>query len=302
MRDVRSDDADIDELLGATLARVGESPEVLAQTAKLAAMLDASKVEPRPLVDPRTLPVRFSRLKLMGRSPAHYFHACQSDDFEETLCMRLGAGTHGLLFCKPGDVVLYDGHRAGGVWKRFQDLHPRSTILNAREWREATSFANAVRRNEHAAELLFDGTIREETIEWTLGSRACRSTPDARGQKHIVDLKTARSADPKWFSREAFNRAYHVQLAFYDEAVVAAGGERADALYLVAVETEKHQDGFHPVTVYRIPDELRELGTRTWNLWFERLRVCEESQAWPEYAQGVVDLEPPFPIGDGADD
>jgi len=37
------------------------------------------------LVDPRTLPVRFSRLKLMGQSPAHYFAACQRQQSDETL-------------------------------------------------------------------------------------------------------------------------------------------------------------------------------------------------------------------------
>jgi hypothetical protein len=300
-RQVRGDDADIDELIGKTIAKVGPSPKVVEETARLQAMLDASNLEPAPLVDPRSLPVRYSRLKLMDRSPAHYFDACQREDIVETLAIRLGAGAHGLLFGKPGDVQLYTGHRAGHKWEAFQRDRPGVTILNLAEWKKAMALVNAVRRNKLAHELLFDSTVREETIWWKCGTRACRSTPDARAKGRIVDLKTARSADLRWFSRDAFNRHYHVQLAFYDEAIVSMGGERADDLYLVAVETEGKHD-FHPVTVFRIPDELRELGMKTWNLWFERLLVCEASNQWPEYAQTVVDLEPPFAIGGDAED
>lgn len=297
---VRDDDADIDALLGDTIARVGESPAVLEQTAKLKAMLDAAAVEPAPLVDPKSLAVRFSRLKLMNESPAHYFHACQQDDadFEETLAMRLGSGVHKMLLGKPGDVVLFDGHRNGRVWERFARAHEGATILNAREWKEAAAVVRAIRRNKDAERLILEDTIREEKIEWKHGSRECRSTPDARSKRWIAELKTTRSANPRWFHRDSFNRLYHAQVAFYDEAVEVATGRRVDELYIIAVETSGH----HPVQVYRIPDELRELGTKTWRLMFERLLVCEAANFWPEYAQGPVDLEAPFAIGAEDDD
>ncbi len=298
---VRSDDADIDALLGDTIAKVGESPATLEASARLKAMLDAAAAEPAPLVDPKSLAVRFSRLKHMNESPAHYFHACQQEDaaFEETLAMRLGSGVHGLLLGKPGDVVLYPGHRSGRVWESFKKKNEGATILNEREWKEAWATVRAIRRNKDAERLLLEDTIREETIEWSHGSRACRSTPDARSKRWIAELKTTRSANPRWFHRDSFNRLYHAQVAFYDEAVEVATGRRVDELYIIAVETSGHQ----PVQVYRIPDELRELGTKTWRLMMERLLVCEAANVWPEYAQGPVDLEAPFAIGteDGDD-
>lgn len=297
---LRGDDADIDALLGTTIARVGESPAVLEASARLKAMLDAAAVEPAPVVDPRSLAVRFSRLKLLNESPAHYFHACQQDeaDFEETLPMRLGSGVHKMLLGQPGEVVLFDGHRSGRAWERFARGHEGATILNAREWGEAAATVRAIRRNKDAERLILEDTIREQKLEWKHGSRACRSTPDARSPRWIAELKTTRSANPRWFHRDSFNRLYHAQVAFYDEAVEAATGRRVDELYIIAVET----GGPRPVQVYRIPDELRELGTKTWRLMFERLLVCEAANFWPPYAQGIVDLEAPFALGADDDD
>lgn len=52
-------------------------------------------------------PVRFSRLKLIGQSPAHYLENHRS----ETGSMRKGTGTHSFLIGDPDSVVVYEGRR-----------------------------------------------------------------------------------------------------------------------------------------------------------------------------------------------
>jgi PDDEXK-like uncharacterized protein DUF3799 len=238
------------------------------------------------VIDPRTLPVRFSRLKKMGQSPAHYLHACQEgDDDIDTLALRLGRGVHAELFGQP--YVHYEGRRAGKSWEAFEAEHADKPILNSRELGIALGVAGAVRDHVTASSLLFgDGIELEKRLDWDFAGRACRSTPDARGPAHLVDLKTTRCADPTRFGWQAESLAYHAQLSFYREAIRASGGQ-VDAVYIVAVESAPP----FPVTVFRVTEQSLELGERMWRLWFERLRVCEDSNHWPGYTQAVVELD-----------
>lgn len=256
-------------------------------TADLAAML----AEPSPLVDPRTLPVRFHRLKQLGLSAAHYLLSCQEDG-EETVALRMGAGFHGILF---GDktVVKYDGRRAGKAWDAFEAEHLElgHVILNAKEHATTTAMVDRIRRHKRAMGLLFDGTILETSIEWSFAGRACRSTPDARHPGPggwCVDLKSTRCAEPRWFAREILRRSYHAQLGFYDDAIECADVRPAES-YVVAVENVPP----HCVTVVRITDEAKQLAARLLRQWWERLLAAEAANYYGDYVEADVDLELP---------
>lgn len=247
---------------------------------ELAALLDAP-------IDPATLPVRFSRLKLMSLSPAHYFAACQRAGSDETLAMRLGSGVHAMVLQQP--ITRYPGRRAGKDWEKFQAEHAGETILNTREWYEAKAIADSIMRHKEASALLFDGTTIEQTIQWEWLGRACSSRPDARGRYHIADLKTARTSKPGLFAREAIRAHYHAQLAFYDEANHHERGERFSNAYLIAVE----KTAPYPVTVYRLTERTLEIGARLNRLWMEQLLACEAACTWPAYSESIVDLDAP---------
>jgi hypothetical protein len=289
--DVRSDDADIDALLGDTIAKVGESTKVLEASAKLQAMLDAGRGTPKPLVDPRTLPVRFTRLKCFALSGAHYLDAAQ-DDLEETLALRMGAGVHAALFLNRA-LVCYDGRRAGKAWERFERHHRErnAVILNEKEYVHCMGVVDSVRRHKRAMQILFDGTTREQRIDWTRGERACRATPDSfhADGAHNSDLKSARCTEPRWFGREALRRFYHAQLAFYDEPVELKVGRRPDENFLVAVENVRPFN----VTVVRLLPEVRELGAKLCHLWYAQLLGAERAEYYGGYVEDDVDLELP---------
>lgn len=253
-------------------------------SADLAAMLD----EPRPAIDPRTVPVRFSNLKHMGRSALHYFDAVQADR-EDTISLRFGRGAHALAFGQP--VVKYDaGQRRGKAWDAFAAQHADKEILNAKEWAAAESIATALRDHPLAGPLLFDhGTVHERRIEWEWLGRKCASTLDVHSPAILVDLKTTRDAEPGKFERDAFWRGYHAQLAFYSLAYEHAYGHKPAASYIVAIESKRP----HAVTVLAVPDELLQSGEMMCRGWFERLLVCEQSNAWPAYSQSVVTMQAP---------
>lgn len=258
---------------------------------ELTGLLEAADLE-RPAIDPRSLPWRFSTLKELARSPLHYWHSCQSEQ-DDRLCLRIGAGTHAILFDQP--YKLFTERRAGKAWTEFSALHAGTPILNAREYAQAQAIADAVRRNKDATRYLFDGTTIEQRIDWTYLGRQFRSTPDAYRAGHfITELKSTRCAAPDRFVRDAGWRAYHVQLATYQMAVadkhdlgdLIVPGEHGESI-VVAVESTAP----HPVTVFRVAPETIERGMRTLRLWAEQALVCESTGDYPGYAQSIVDLD-----------
>lgn len=298
--DIRADDADIDALMGAVVGNNGKVIEfptpratktkrnkaaiVESLSVELAAQLEASDV--KPLIDPRTVPVRFSNLKHMARSALHYLDAVQLGR-EDTLAMRLGRGAHAMVLGQP---VEFTPHRRGTkAWKACVKKFPADTeILSAKEWAKAKGINDAIRRHPVASRLLFEGTIIEQTVEWEWLGRKCTSRPDARlPGVHVTDLKTTQCADPDRFRYDAINRGYHAQLAFYGLAEKYITGKEPDDLYAAAVESKRPYD----VVVLRLTDEARQQGEKMCRAWFERLLTCEASNHWAGYTDAIVALD-----------
>lgn len=284
-----TNDDDIDALLGNTFAKVGESPKVAEAAAKLQAQMAASRPPLAAEVDPRTLPVRFGRLKALALSAAHYKLACQGD-VKNTIAIRLGAGFHAELFgTRP--VVCWPDRRQGKAWERFERANHGAVILTAPEYQLELGMVAAVKRHPRAMELLFDDTRTEQQIDWQRGDRSCRSTPDAwkASGARQAELKSTRCAEPRWFAREALRRFYPAQCTFYDEPIERVTGRRPGEDYIVGVENVKP----HNVTVLRLTDEARELGAKQCYLWFQRLLAAEHANYYGGYVEDDVDLELP---------
>lgn len=256
---------------------------------ELARMLAEAAAPPLALVDPRMLPVRWSRLKHFAVSASHYHHACQSDG-DDTISKRIGSGAHAITFDQPW--VLWPGKkRNGGAWDEFRKKHEGKVILNRTELAHARGVADAIRRNARACELLFDGTTIEQTLEWQYREvgepRRCSSRPDAFGRHHVAELKSTRSAQPKWFARDAQRLQYHGQLGFYGDALLDLGLSTASEMYIIAVESKPP----HPVQVYRLTDHAVMRGRLLVRAHMERLAVCEASGVWPAYSLADVTLD-----------
>ena len=259
--------------------------EALDDSADLRDQLAANSI-----IDPRTVPVRFSALKNIARSPAHYHHAVQqADRWAGTASMRIGSGGHAMLMGQP--VVQYTGAvRRGKAWDAFRAANRDATILSGKEWDTAHAISQAVKADPLAARLLLaDNMTYERTIHWDYQGRACRSTPDARSAYTLIDLKTTKCADPGRFVRDAMWMGYHAQLAFYGMALEAAGGMKPRDSYIIAVENKPP----HPVVVLKLTERAINMGERLVRGWMERLKVCEDANEWPGYVQCVTDFDVP---------
>jgi hypothetical protein len=238
------------------------------------------------IVDPRTVPVRFSRLKNIARSALHYWDSVQSDN-DPTIAMRFGSGVHAMVLGEPFIVWPGKDRRAKG-YKEFAVEHADKAIMTRSEASIATALFSAITAHPLAGPLLFgEGAIMEQQIEWQWMGRDCTSRPDSRiGSEVLIDLKTTQSAEPAKFERDAVYRGYHAQLAFYELAIEYSTGSRPKDSYIVAVESKRP----YAITVLRLTDEARDHGLRLCRTWFERLRVCEESNVWPGYSESVCPL------------
>lgn len=243
-------------------------------------------------------PVRFSRLKVMGRSAMHYEHEL-TEGRPDNAAMLTGRLVHWrVLGAMPDDeegrLVIYDGERRGNAWKDFRAAaiasDPKCTIVTRAEYDESEPIAKAVLENETAAPFL-QGE-RERRILWKIGDRACRSTLDVLGRASfgpfVTDLKTTTDASPGAFMRLAIRMGYAAQMAFYQDAARSLGLPVED-VYLVAVEVRAP----FAVTTFRLTPQLLDFGRRTYRGWFERLMVCEQTGEFPGYASHVVTMDAP---------
>lgn len=234
--------------------------------------------------------LRHSRLKRMGDAPAKF----QAAEEKEGDFFTKGTGAHSVLLGGKR-LVVYDKKsengnqcpRRGKDYDAFAALNVGSLILLPDEHVQINAMAAAVQANPDAMALL--AGRKEHTIYWKDGERICRGTPDVDNGHNVVELKTTKSSDPRFFWRDSWRLCYHGALAWYLDGCAAQFGRRTipDEAYIVAVESAAP----YIVTVFRVPLELIEIGRRQNRQWLDRLAECEKAKEWPGYATGIVDLE-----------
>lgn len=240
--------------------------------------------------------VHISRLKLFGRSPAHYKGAVDRDEYY----LERGTASHALLL--GGDrVIPYPGAvRRGAQWEAFEAANPNTTILTKGEFAKVEDIAAAVRRDPMASDLLGlgrDDVRHEATIEWSYLGRPCSSRLDVLGRDRIVELKVVADASPQRFMWQCVRMGWFAQLDFYNHAATSRGGGGLPAahrlgerdLYIVAVESAPP----HVPACYRLDESAIEHGRKSWRLWFERLLQCEEAKHFPGYCESIMRLSAP---------
>lgn len=236
-------------------------------------------------------PVRWSLLKHIGRSPAHYKHA-RDAGVAETGPKRLGAAVHSLVFGTEPFLVFAGSSRRTKEWQTFARENAGRLILLKDEAHTAAAIAASVMSTPHAIDRLLEGAL-EQPIEWEISGRACRGRPDVVNVD-LVELKSGYDINPRRWYWECLKLGYIGQLGWYYDGLIAAGRTPPRVACIVAVESKPP----YPVCVWDLDPDLLDTGRKQARLYFERLLVCESADEWPGYTQGPQVLRAPDAMND----
>lgn len=233
--------------------------------------------------------VSASQIKVLGRSPLHYFDQFLADDREpreQTDAMRRGTALHTAVL----EPELWDStiavpphtfDRRTKVGKEraeaFATENEGKLVLSRDDADDVRRMADAVRRHPAARFLLELPGRREASYTWedpTTGL-ACKTRPDWHSDNSfaVVDLKTTRDASREEFAKSIANLDYHIQAAWNRRAL---GKER---FLTIAVENTRPW----AVAVYPASAAMLAAGERRIDRAMEQLEECWRTGVWPGY-------------------
>ena len=212
---------------------------------------------------------------VVKQSPAHAEHRMTS--FEPTANMKLGTAFHAAILEgeEYDDLIAVSPHvdrrtKAGkeayakfleGVGDRTVITHDQSLLVDAMQKNclahpQVTALLKKCYAYEFQTEFEFDGSKCKALID------ACDDTGT------VVDIKTTQDASPEAFMKQSANLLYHMQMAWYANALGVHPSE-ANA-YIIAVENTAP----HAVAVYKLSTEAMVTG---WEL------CCQAVKDWKAY-------------------
>ncbi len=227
--------------------------------------------------------VNQSTLKAYGKSPKHARY--QETHPRDSTAMALGRAAHCMIL-QPGEFdsrfCAFDGKvRRGKQWDAFKAANSDLQILTASELDHVQAMAKSVKNHLAASELLVGGTA-EQTVLWDCEGTPCKARFDYHQAFSVIDLKTTRDASPDAFGRDAWQFGYHIQAAFYVDALRHACPGLANAnpgpdFKIIAVESAAP----HDVVVYTLDREIIEAGRRRYLELLSAYKSCVGFDQYP---------------------
>lgn len=253
-----------------------------------------------------------SHLDQVNRSPAHYWSRYVDPAREPeppTDAMQLGTALHTAVLepelwgeqiilppvdapkrpsvtqrnaAKPSAATL----EAIEFWDAFDQEAAGKILLTREDAERVQAMAMAVRQHPAAGFLLGQGGVREQSYLWTDSATGleCKCRPDfhTADRRIIADVKTTEDASPRGFAKSVANFRYHVQAAFYGDAL------GAEQFLFIAVEKRKP----FLVAVYAASAAMVEQGRAEAAANLRLIADCRSADQWPGYSDTIelIDL------------
>lgn len=177
----------------------------------------------------------------------------------------------------------------GKAWKRD---HAGQEILSHDDGLKLFAMSRAISRDPLASKAFIDGTAEVTAIARDPATGLYLKTrPDwLRGGsgRLAFNLKTAASAKPDAWRRQAYELGYFISAAVSVDVLSTAGGSSYDHAFVV-VEKEPP----FCCVVYVITAEVIEWGRVIYRKALDQFARCIERNHWPGYADKVIEVDLP---------
>jgi len=152
--------------------------------------------------------------------------------------------------------------------------------------------------SNHPDKGLLEYTKKEQIIEWNEQGVKCKGRLDAVSNDKVIDLKTTSNLFD-FVRRDFFRYMYHGQLAWYRDGAISSGftSKNSDA-FVIACETSPPYD----IGVFRLADEILEVGRNLKNQLLETWIACKGANIWPGIYPNLTLLCDVPPWAPGQDD
>ena len=235
-------------------------------------------------------PVSYSRLKEFRKSPRHYVASFEKP-FIESDQMLIGSVT---------DCLLIEGEEAFNLqYQPYSSFPKRSNDAKA-EWAQMVDNARTEKKRLVSNEIIVTAKEcvqairdypdaqqylnmrkRHQRIRWTDRETKlpCVGVTDwdclIDEQLVIVDLKTAASADPEDFTRDAWKWEYFLQVGAYLEGYKHAYFQFPMFVFIVVETTELHN-----VSINFVEAKYAEFCREEWKGTLRAFRKCLDNDMW----------------------
>jgi hypothetical protein len=216
---------------------------------------------------------------LATRTPAHYQHDKAHPKFSDAF--TLGTAVHSVILeGDPSGIVVVDADN----WLTRSAKEAKSAALGSglqplltKEWAQVLAMNDAVMAHP-LARAAFTDHRAEESVFWEEDGLMLKCRPDAWKPGVLVDLKTARDANPNEFGKTAHEFGYHQSAAHYIDGVKAATGEELPFHFVLVEKTAPYL-----VSVVELDIEAVNIGRQLNDRAKRIYRECVEMNTWPGY-------------------
>lgn len=216
---------------------------------------------------------------LATRTPAHYQHDKARPKFSDAFTLGtaahsliLEADTSGIVVVEADNWLTKDAKAA-----KAEALAAGKQPLLTKEMAQVTAMFEAVMAHP-LARAAFTRHKAEQSVFWEEDGLMLKCRPDAWKPSTLIDLKTARSADPNEFGKTAHEFGYHQSAAHYIDGVKAATGEELPFHFVLVEKTAPYL-----VSVVELDVEAINIGRQLNDRAKRIYRECVENNTWPGY-------------------
>lgn len=234
-----------------------------------------------------------ARLLLPPSCPAMFLHRLTSPRMSDAL--DLGSAAHALVLGTgwPLGVVDAEDWRTKKAQTERKRMREAGQIPLLRpQFEQVRAMADALAAHPIASVLLHpDAGTAEASLFWVdersgvwRRARLDWLPRPSSGRLIVTDYKTADSANPDSFARQAANLGYHQQAAWYLDAVEALRLGEEPALVFVVQE----KSAPYLVSVVQLDATAMRIGRSLNRKAIDVYAACVEAGEWPGYAADVV--------------